>query len=546
MTLRQRITNWSGPLLTTRGVLCFWILSGFAYVPMLWILSPGRTLQDAEEAELMQRHLAGGYQLRDPPLYEWMLWTVQQIVGSGPLSYLILRYALIAAIGVLFFFAVSRTVANLRLAAAFSFSLVLFFWFGWEAHHSLAHSLVLLATTLALWIVGLAYAERSTAFRALGLGLIIGAGVLSKWTFALVVACFALALARLPTTRRLYRDPRSLLIPVSATLPVLPFIAWLFSFKTDLLLARSLPTMRGVPLAQTLEGAIVFLTGIPLIFLPWILIVLALGLRFRETKPSKLSHGDAIKLAVTTSVLLITMMALIFSVLTLSGIALFGVARPFAIRYLFPFCLIAALAIAGIAANRVNTDPFARSLCAISIGISFVIFAVKLASFLIVPSSSPATNLLPFARLANFLEQRGLGRAQFITLSRLEAGNLNIYLPNARALALTARIEPPPPDPIADRPCALLWGGENLVSPSAPPSSKNAEKFLKLLGISGGQEQAERVVINWDKTLIGAPRRSVWYMLQGNSVDRVCQKLKITGLLCARSCPKAQEGGEAE
>jgi hypothetical protein len=68
---------------------------------MLWAVSPARTLQDALAAELLQGHLAVGYQLRNPPLYEWLLWTVQQLVGPGPLSYLMLRYGLIATIGIL-------------------------------------------------------------------------------------------------------------------------------------------------------------------------------------------------------------------------------------------------------------------------------------------------------------------------------------------------------------------------------------------------------------------------------------------------------------
>ena len=82
-----------GQMLTTRGAAAFWLLWSMALVLMLWAVSPGRTLQDALAAELLQGHLAGGYQLRNPPLYEWLLWGVQQVVGPGPLSYLILRYA---------------------------------------------------------------------------------------------------------------------------------------------------------------------------------------------------------------------------------------------------------------------------------------------------------------------------------------------------------------------------------------------------------------------------------------------------------------------
>ena len=105
----------AGQMLTKRGAAAFWLLWSMAFVLMLWAVSPGRTLQDALAAELLQGHLAGGYQLRNPPLYEWLLWGVQQAVGPGPLSYLILRYALIATTGILFYVALLRTVASRRL-----------------------------------------------------------------------------------------------------------------------------------------------------------------------------------------------------------------------------------------------------------------------------------------------------------------------------------------------------------------------------------------------------------------------------------------------
>jgi hypothetical protein len=41
-----------------------------------------------------------------------------------------------------------------------------------------------------------------------------------------------------------------------------------------------------------------------------------------------------------------------------------------------------------------------------------------------VPGGSEATNLLPYARLADELTRRGLGTAQFVTLSPRDAGNL--------------------------------------------------------------------------------------------------------------------------
>ena len=56
-------------LLTTKGVVGFWLVSATAYIGTMWAVAPGRTLQDALTAEILQGHLAGGYQLRNPPLY---------------------------------------------------------------------------------------------------------------------------------------------------------------------------------------------------------------------------------------------------------------------------------------------------------------------------------------------------------------------------------------------------------------------------------------------------------------------------------------------
>jgi hypothetical protein len=249
------MTKLAGQTLTTRGVVAFWLLWCLAFVLMLWAVSPGRTLQDALAAELLQGHLAGGYQLRNPPLYEWLLWGVQRLVGPGPLSYLILRYSLIATTGILFTLALLRTVASARLAAAFSLSLVLFFWFGWEIHHSVSHTLALLAAALALFIAALAYAERPTAARALLRGLIAGIGLMAKWSFLLVLLSLGVALAVTRETRALYREPPTLPVLAGAALPILPFALWLAAIDPDLVGRRIVPSGRDLSIDRALRAS---------------------------------------------------------------------------------------------------------------------------------------------------------------------------------------------------------------------------------------------------------------------------------------------------
>jgi hypothetical protein len=133
--------------------------------------------------------------------------------------------------------------------------------------------------------------------------------------------------------------------------------------------------------------------------------------------------------------------------------------------------------------------------------------------------------------LADELTKRGLGTAQFVTLSPRDAGNLAIYLPEARALSLSARIEPPTPDPLADRPCVLLWGGEYSVPPAAPPEpNPSPGKLLKPLGVAGSTG-AEEVAVDWPKPLVGAQRRSVWHLLRGDNIDTICRRVAAKGML---------------
>ena len=143
--------------------------------------------------------------------------------------------------------------------------------------------------------------------------------------------------------------------------------------------------------------------------------------------------------------------------------------------------------------------------------------------------ASEATNLLPYDRLAEELTQRGLGKAQFVTLSPRDAGNLAVALPEARALSLSARIEPPPPDPIPDRPCVLLWGGEYSVPPAPPPpANPSPARFLKLLGVAASAGDAEDIEVEWRKPLIGARAPvgvacAAWGKYRGRLPEGRCQ-----------------------
>jgi hypothetical protein len=320
---------------------------------------------------------------------------------------------------------------------------------------------------------------------------------------------------------------------VGAALPTLPFLLWLANIDPDLIGRRAVPAGSDLSAARSLQGALVFITGIPLVFLPWIAFVLFFAWRFPKVPPSSpaLPEVVAIRLAGLTAIVTLAVMAALLLIAIATGGALFGITR-FAIHYLFPFCLFAALALSGLMAPRVNQERFASRLAITSLAIALVIFLLKLGSFYVIPPASEATNLLPYDRLAEELSRRGLGKAQFVTLSPRDAGNLAVALPEARALSLSARIEPPPPDPIPDRACVLLWGGEYSVPPApSPPTNPSPARFLKLLGVAASASDAEDIQVEWRKPLIGAERRSVWHLLRGENIEAACRKVAAKGVL---------------
>ena len=65
---------------------------------------------------------------------------------------------------------------------------------------------------------------------------------MAKWSFLLVALSLAVALAATPQTRRIFREPCTLLVLLGAALPILPFALWLAHVDLDLLVSRTMPS----------------------------------------------------------------------------------------------------------------------------------------------------------------------------------------------------------------------------------------------------------------------------------------------------------------
>jgi len=97
------------------------------------------TIDDAREAVLGQT-LAWGYQARQPPLYNWLVWPTLRLFGVSVLSLTLVKYALLGVAYVFVYASARRLLPTPRLAALATGSLLLVFPVSWTFHDALTSS----------------------------------------------------------------------------------------------------------------------------------------------------------------------------------------------------------------------------------------------------------------------------------------------------------------------------------------------------------------------------------------------------------------------
>lgn len=169
---------------TPLGVFLIVALWGATHLVLRASFSGALGTDDMFEAILVQK-LSAGYMLRQPPLYEWLLWSAQQVVGPTIWAALLVKYGLISLASLFLFLTARRAIPDPRLAALCVFAYSLFYQFGWNLHEGVTHTVVLVfACAFSAWGFIRAVESRSLGFYAL-FGLGIGIGLLAKHSYPL-------------------------------------------------------------------------------------------------------------------------------------------------------------------------------------------------------------------------------------------------------------------------------------------------------------------------------------------------------------------------
>ena len=212
------------------ALISFIVVSHFIIRGLLY---PGAPNDDAEQL-LFSQVFRGGYDVFNPPLYTWMVIAVQQIVGTEIWSVSIIKFSLYFLIYHFMYTLGLRVLEDYHTAILAALSPFLLYYIAWDSVLSYSHSVLatvfILATLVSLLRV---FDHRNVASYSL-FGLLMGLGLLSKYTYGMFLISMMVSVVTLPTFRTALLNKKLLISLIIMVLIVSPHALWLFE-NTDII-----------------------------------------------------------------------------------------------------------------------------------------------------------------------------------------------------------------------------------------------------------------------------------------------------------------------
>jgi hypothetical protein len=490
--------------LSLRGVVAFWVTYGIAHGLLRLAISRTLTLDDARASELVQT-LSLGYQLRQPPLYEWLLWGSQQVFGTGIASHLVVRYALIALLGVATFGAVRAAVKDDRWAAVASLSLVFSYPVGWTFHEWATQTIILSIACMATVHATIEFFEKPGVRVAIVLGLAVALGLYAKFSYPLFLGGLALAALSFEKMRRRLADTRLLIALLIAAVAVAPFGYWVAQAQGSVVADLSSHLIVGTQshVERAAYGLWRLVVSMPIFLMPWLLFVALLAPAAFMRPPRGARAPSLIELFVLRTMIFAAVIAAI-------GIVATGTTNV-AERYMHPILIVAPAYVFARVVRLAAGEANIRRFAIFALAAAAVVFCVRF----VAATNNPLTRevgrglLLPYAQLVDVLRARGVVEGTVVSPRVREAGNLRAVDPTLRVVSPEShRVVPPPRRSADDRSCILLW---------AEAQENDAKRIAE-----GATLAPQRIEIPARRGLIAA-RAGVWYFARLDPKATACQ-----------------------
>lgn len=479
------------------GVVSVGLLYGLVYSCLRLSISHNLP-QDDVTANILAQTLEPGYVLKQPPLYEWLLWSVQRFTGPTLPSFLLLKYGLLTATFAFLYLVAKRIFVDQGWAAVAALSPLLLYHIGWNLHEGVTQTMALICAVAASMWSFMRLAERGKTFDYVLFGAILGLGLLSKYSFAgFLVVLLGSALLQ-PALRARLLDWRILLSAGAAALVTAPFVYWLIEGQHDLvaLYGVSVAPMAEVNrlkatfigLGKTIYAPLAFLFPLDLIVMlfpgtlreGWAAIKAGVNPRsFNASQPD----WRLLLLHITLGSLVVLML----------GAVLTG-ATHYLERYMHPFFLLTVLWLIGLVERRGNASRRLAVLATVLLAATLVVVPIRLRDLLhaMGPECRKCRVAVPYEGLAAALEARGFHAGTIVAADRHDAGNLRRLFPDARIV----RLERPayaPPMRAADftSKVAVVW----RKGPEKRLPNEAEDEFAKIAGKAA--VTPERIGVPW-------------------------------------------------
>jgi hypothetical protein len=105
--------------------------------------------QDDVTANVLAQTFQLGYVERQPPLYEWLLWSVQNFTEPVGVSFLITKFALLTATFGFLYLAATRIFSDGRWATIAGISPLFLYQIGWNYHEDVTQTAMMICLIAA-------------------------------------------------------------------------------------------------------------------------------------------------------------------------------------------------------------------------------------------------------------------------------------------------------------------------------------------------------------------------------------------------------------
>lgn len=390
--------------------------------------------------QILAQELRGGYNPRQPPLYDWVLYAVQQVTGPSLISFLAIKYAALTATVVFLYLSAYRILRDRIWALLTVESLALIYQIAWRYHEGFTHEvLAMVAVTATLWVF-LRLQDRGGVIDYILFGVISGLGLLTEPNYAVYQMCLWGAATLQPSILRAVFSPLLIVSALIAAAIASPFVIWVVS-EPEHFNHYFRSSGRGhlrdvlIGIKDAVRGPFMYLAPliviVPMVFPGFVARAVA---DVRAVWSSAFQDGpaDLVRLVLTTM-----LGGIALSVL---GGLLFGIGG-YAMHVLMPLYVTSVIWLISVAQRTQRATERRPVLVRVALAIAVLALVARLANmFVYDPVCKKCRWGIPYATLAQTLRSDGMDAMGTITVADDElGGNLRPYFPDARVILTGSR-----------------------------------------------------------------------------------------------------------